>query len=183
MTVAEISSFQLETIEAFRPEIGVLLNLTPDHLDRHDTFEQYAAAKMRHVRKSTRPRLSPILNADDPGSHAAHAVASAHLLVQPQEASCARRISCVDGQIIFRADGSEKCQLAGASDIPLRGEHNVENVLAACSAAYLAGADASAIAAGVKSFPGVEHRLEFVAEKSTASRSTTIRRQPTWTRR
>ncbi|HXU48248.1 MAG TPA: UDP-N-acetylmuramoyl-L-alanine--D-glutamate ligase [Candidatus Binatia bacterium] len=159
VTVAEISSFQLENVEEFRPEVGVLLNLTPDHLDRHASFEEYAGAKMRMFENQSE-RDAAILNADDPEvtrrmpngpriywfSRKKRVMAGAFLLEE---------------QIVFRADGAET-QLLRRSDITLRGEHNLENVLAACSAALLVGAPMAGIAEGVRSFAGVEHRLEFV---------------------
>jgi UDP-N-acetylmuramoylalanine--D-glutamate ligase len=161
VTVAEISSFQLETIEAFRPEIGVLLNLTPDHLDRHETFEEYAAAKMRMFENQLE-RDAAILNADDP-EVTRRMPSRPHIYWFSRQKRLAQGAFLLDGQIIFRMEGSEVALLR-REDIPLKGEHNVENALAACAAAYLAGADPASIAAGVKTFKGVEHRLEFVAK-------------------
>lgn len=161
VTVAEVSSFQLETTESFRPEIGVLLNLTPDHLDRHTSFEEYAAVKMRMFDNQIE-RDAAVLNADDPE-------VARRMPTRPQvywfsrQKRVAQGAFLRDGQIVFRDRGSEFA-LAHCDQIPLRGGHNVENVLAACAAAHLAGAEAAAIAAGVKSFHAVEHRLEFVAE-------------------
>jgi UDP-N-acetylmuramoylalanine--D-glutamate ligase len=163
VTVAEISSFQLETIEAFRPEIGVLLNLSPDHLDRHATLDEYARAKMRMFENQF-DRDAAVLNADDP-EVTRRMPSKPHIYWFSRQKRVAEGAFLRDDQIVFRADGAETV-LARREDIPLRGEHNVENVLAGCAAAYLAGASPAAIAAGVKSFPGVEHRLEFVAEIS-----------------
>lgn len=161
VTVAEVSSFQLEATEAFRPGIGVLLNLTPDHLDRHASFEEYADAKMRMFENQLEGD-SAVLNADDPE-------VTRRMPSRPDVFWFSRQKRVAAGaylredQIIFRHEGSEVA-VARRDEIPLRGEHNVENVLAACAAAYLAGATPAAIASGVKTFQGVEHRLEFVAE-------------------
>jgi len=159
--VAEISSFQLGAIEAFRPEIGAMLNLTPDHLDRHSSFEEYAAAKMRLFENQIE-RDAAVLNADDP-EVTQRMPSRPHVYWFSRQKRVAAGAFLRDDQIVFRHDGTETA-LARRDEIPLRGEHNVENVLAACTAAYLAGADATAIANGVKTFRGVEHRLEFVAE-------------------
>jgi UDP-N-acetylmuramoylalanine--D-glutamate ligase len=163
VTVAEISSFQLEAIEAFRPEIGVLLNLTPDHLDRHGTFEEYARAKMRMFENQLERDIA-VLNADDP-EITKRMPAKPHIFWFSRQKRVANGAFLRDNEIIFRNEGSETV-LARRDQIPLRGDHNVENVLAACAAAYLAGATPEAIAGAVKSFRGVEHRLEFVAEIS-----------------
>lgn len=163
VTVAEISSFQLETVEAFRPEIGVLLNLTPDHLDRHGTFEEYARAKMRMFENQLERDIA-VLNADDP-EITKRMPAKPHIFWFSRLKRVANGAFLRDNEIIFRNEGSETV-LARRDQTPLRGDHNVENVLAACAAAYLAGATPEAIAGGVKSFRGVEHRLEFVAEIS-----------------
>ena len=161
VTVAEISSFQLEAIEAFRPEIGVVLNLTPDHLDRHASFEEYARAKMR-LFENQLDRDAAVLNADDP-EITKRMPSRPHVYWFSRQKRVAEGAFLRDGQIFFRAEGAET-PLARREQIALRGEHNVENVLAACAAAYLAGAAPAAIAAGVQTFRGVEHRLEFVAE-------------------
>jgi UDP-N-acetylmuramoylalanine--D-glutamate ligase len=161
VTVAEISSFQLETIAEFRPEIGVLLNLTPDHLDRHASFEAYAAAKMRMF-ENQREGDSALLNADDP-EVARRMPSRPHVYWFSRQKRVASGAFLRDGQIIVRIEGDE-IPLLRREEIPLRGDHNVENVLAACAAAYLAGAEPEAIATGVKTFRAVEHRLEFVAE-------------------
>ena len=161
VTVVEISSFQLESIEAFRPEIGVLLNLTPDHLDRHASFEEYATAKMR-LFENQLERDFAVLNADDP-EVTKRMPSRSHVFWFSRQKRVAEGAFLLDDQIIFRLEGAE-IVVGKRSEIPLRGEHNVENVLAACAAAYLAGAEPAAIARGVKTFRGVEHRLEFVGE-------------------
>jgi UDP-N-acetylmuramoylalanine--D-glutamate ligase len=163
VTVAEISSFQLETIDGFRPEIGVLLNLTPDHLDRHATFEEYARVKMRLFENQLERDIA-LLNADDP-EVTKRMPAKPKIFWFSRQKRVATGAFLRDDRIIFRNEGSE-VELARLADVELRGQHNVENVLAACAAAYLAGAVPATIAAGVKSFRGVEHRLEFVARIS-----------------
>ena len=105
VTVAEISSFQLETIEAFRPEIGVLLNLTPDHLDRHESFDEYAAAKMRMFENQLE-RDAAILNADDP-EVTRRMPSRPHIYWFSRQKRVAQGAFLRDGQIIFRMEGSE----------------------------------------------------------------------------
>ncbi len=163
VTVAEISSFQLESIESFRPEIGVLLNLTPDHLDRHGSFDEYANAKMRMFENQVE-RDFAVLNADDP-EVTRRMPAKPHIYWFSRQKRVATGTFLRDNEIVFRNEGSEAV-LARRDQIQLRGDHNIENVLAACTAAYLAGATPAPIAGGVQSFSGVEHRLEFVAEIS-----------------
>ena len=160
-TVAELSSFQLELIDTFRPNIGVFLNLTPDHLDRHHTLEAYGAAKARLFESQTGEDAA-VLNADD-------AATTPYAPSLPRVYWFSRKQRVAQGayvrgeEIVFRQDGREEILLK-LEDIPLAGAHNVENVLAAAAAARLAGASPSAIAKGVRSFAGVEHRLEFVSE-------------------
>lgn len=161
VTVAEVSSFQLETIESFRPEVGVLLNLTPDHLDRHASFDDYANAKLR-LFENQRERDAVILNADDPEvTRRMPSVPRVYWFSRKKRVAAGAFL--LDESIVFRSDGDET-ELARRADIGLRGDHNVENVLAACAAAFLVGAPMAAISAGVRTFPGVEHRLEFVAD-------------------
>lgn len=155
--VLELSSFQLETIHEFRADIAVCLNVTPDHLDRHRTMENYIAQK-RRLFETQSPEGHAVLNADDPiaASFAGATPATAHLFSRnaneaPQE------MELRDGEILYRGE-----RLLSRKAIPLAGLHNVENVMAASLAALLAGAEPKAVAQGVSSFPGVEHRLEFV---------------------
>jgi UDP-N-acetylmuramoylalanine--D-glutamate ligase len=161
LAVVELSSFQLELIDTFRPNIGVFLNLTPDHLDRHHTMEAYGAAKARLFENQTGEDAA-ILNADDRAT-------TLYAPSLPRVYWFSRKQRVAEGayvrgeEIVFRQDGGEETLLK-LQDIPLAGTHNVENVLAAAAAARLAGAPALAIAKGVRSFAGVEHRLEFVAE-------------------
>jgi UDP-N-acetylmuramoylalanine--D-glutamate ligase len=161
ITVAELSSFQLELIETFHPDIAVLLNLTPDHLDRHKTLDAYATAKARLFENQTESDFA-VLNADDP--------ASLRLAPKrPQIYWFSRKQFVLQGsylrgeEIVFRTAKQEEVLLR-REEISLPGTHNLENVLAAVTAARLEGAAASAIAEAVRTFPGVEHRLEFVAE-------------------
>jgi UDP-N-acetylmuramoylalanine--D-glutamate ligase len=161
ITVAEISSFQLETIEAFRPEIGLLLNLTPDHLDRHVSFEEYATAKMR-LFENQLDRDVAVLNADDP-EVTKRMPSGQHIFWFSRRKRVAQGAFLQGNQIMIRHEGSELA-VGRRDEILLRGEHNLENVLAACAAAHLAGAGPADIAAGVKTFRGVEHRLEQVGK-------------------
>jgi UDP-N-acetylmuramoylalanine--D-glutamate ligase len=161
VTVAELSSFQLELIETFRPNISVFLNLTPDHLDRHHTLESYGAAKARIFENQTEAD-NAILNADDPGT-TPYAPTKPQVYWFSRKQRVAQGAFVKENEILFRRDGVEEPVLQ-LTDIPLAGAHNVENVLAAVAATRLVGAEPAAIAKGVRSFAGVEHRLEFVAE-------------------
>jgi len=161
IAVVELSSFQLELLETFRPNISVFLNLTPDHLDRHHTLEAYGRAKARIFENQTEAD-SAILNADDPATTPL-APARPHLYWFSRKQRVAQGAFVRGNEIVFRHDGKEEAVLS-LKEIPLPGAHNVENVLAAIAATRLAGAEPAAIAKGVRSFAGVEHRLEFVAE-------------------
>ena len=161
ITVVELSSFQLELIEKFRPSISVFLNLTPDHLDRHHTLEGYGKAKARIFENQTESDTA-VLNADDPGT-TPYAPAKPQLFWFSRKQRVAQGAFVKESDILFRREGAEETVLKLA-DIPLAGAHNVENVLAAVGATRLVGAEPTAIAKGVRSFAGVEHRLAFVAE-------------------
>jgi UDP-N-acetylmuramoylalanine--D-glutamate ligase len=161
ITVVELSSFQLELIETFRPNISVFLNLTADHLDRHHTLEAYGRAKARIFENQTEAD-SAVLNADDPATTPL-APAKPQVYWFSRKQRVAQGAFVRENEIIFRHDGEEEAVLS-LQDIPLAGAHNVENVLAAVAATRQAGAEPAAIARGVRSFAGVEHRLEFVAE-------------------
>jgi UDP-N-acetylmuramoylalanine--D-glutamate ligase len=163
ITVVELSSFQLEPIAMFRPNISVFLNLTADHLDRHHTMESYGAAKARIFENQTAEDAA-ILNADDPAT-VSYAPTTPRVYWFSRKQRAAQGAFLRGEDIVFRQEGKEEAVLK-RGEIPLVGAHNLENVLAAMAAARLAGADAAAIVKGVRSFAGVEHRLEFVAEIS-----------------
>ncbi|HLK68203.1 MAG TPA: UDP-N-acetylmuramoyl-L-alanine--D-glutamate ligase [Bryobacteraceae bacterium] len=154
--VLELSSFQLETICDFHAHIGLALNVTQNHLDRHHTFENYAAAKGR-LFETQRVGDFAVLNADDPVcvSYADRTAATVNWFsgshkVTPGASLCADKL-ILDGKLLMEA-----------GEIPIRGRHNVENVLAAAIAAARAGVAREQIAAAVRTFRAVEHRLEFV---------------------
>jgi len=154
--VIELSSFQLETIRDFHAHIGLALNVTENHLDRHHTFENYQAAKAHLFRNMTAGDFA-ILNADDPvtAGYAAHTAAAVEWFSGTR---AVERGAFLRGKTLL-LDGKP---LMVAGEIPLRGRHNVENVLAASIAAARAGVAPEAIAAAVRTFHAVEHRLEFV---------------------
>src|SRR5215813_7616454 len=161
VTVAELSSFQLEWIETFRPNISVFLNLTPDHLDRHGSMEAYGAAKARIFENQTASDFA-ILNADDSAS-TPYAPSTPKVFWFSRKQRVAQGAFLRGEEIIFRHHGEEEIVLK-QTEIPLPGAHNLENVLAAVVATRLAGARPHEIAKAIRSFAGVEHRLEFVAE-------------------
>jgi len=160
--VLEVSSFQLETIEHFHPWIAVVLNITPDHLDRHGSFENYAAMKTR-ITENQVPEDFLVLNGEDKPTQMVAAKTKAQIFwFSPRRPI--KQGAFVHGEsIVFVArEGAKAEPIMPVSEIPLKGSHNVENVLAAVCAARLAGVPADKIRAAVASFKAVEHRLEFV---------------------
>jgi UDP-N-acetylmuramoylalanine--D-glutamate ligase len=158
--VLELSSFQLEAIQHFHATVAVALNVTPDHLDRHHTMEAYAAAK-RRVFENQRLDDFAILNADDPTCVSYAAATPGQSLWFSLTRPVTPGLWLDRDDILF-----DREVLMAVGDIPLRGRHNIENVMAAAAAARLAGASLAGIAAAVRTFPGVEHRLEFVRSLS-----------------
>ena len=158
--VLELSSFQLETICRFRAHIAVCLNVTQNHLDRHHTFKNYADAKAR-LFETQQPDGFAVLNADDPMCVEFAARTSARPLWFSGSRPVTPGLWLDGGRIVM--DGTEVIE---TSAIPIRGRHNVENVMAATAAARLAGASLASIAAAVRTFHAVEHRLEFVRRLS-----------------
>ena len=164
-SVLEVSSFQLETTYEFHPQIAVILNITPDHLDRHGSFENYAAAKERIFARQT-GEDALVLNADDDAAKGAAVHAANTRIFWFSRNRVVRQGAFIhEGVIHFRASEQEKAEpILRVDEIPLRGAHNVENVLAAVCSARLAGVDPAAIRQAVMNFRAVEHRLEFVAK-------------------
>ena len=163
-SVLEVSSFQLETTEQFRPDIAVILNITPDHLDRHGSFANYVAAKER-IFANQGAEDALVLNADDDAAMRCAARANSPVYWFSRTRIVRQGAFVHEGAILFR--GSEQSPpevILKTASIPLKGEHNVENVLAAVCAARLAGVAPEAIRSAVEKFKAVEHRLEFVAQ-------------------
>lgn len=154
--VLELSSFQLESIFHFRAQIAACLNITPDHLDRHHTFEQYAAAKAR-LFETQQPGDFAVLNFDDPASKALADRTKAEVWWFSSHQQVPAGIWMNEGELYF-----DTHPFIHRSQIKLRGLHNVENVMAASLMARLAGAGIDAISDAVEMFLGVEHRIEFV---------------------
>jgi UDP-N-acetylmuramoylalanine--D-glutamate ligase len=154
--VLELSSFQLEPIEHFRAQISACLNVTPDHLDRHHTFENYANAKAR-LFETQRAGDFAVLNYDDLTCRSYAQRTRAEVYWFSSSRKVARGVSMSGDELAFNDQPFLK-----RSQIKLRGMHNVENVMAAALIAHLAGASLDALRAAVESFPGVEHRIEFI---------------------
>ena len=162
-SVLEVSSFQLETVEQFRPHIAVVLNITQDHLDRHGTFENYAAMKARITAQQTAEDFF-VLNAEDKPTQMLAAKTKAQVFWFSGRRAIKQGAFVHGESIVFLPrEGAKPEPVMPLAEIPLKGAHNVENVLAAVCAARLGGVSAESIRASVAGFKAVEHRLEFVA--------------------
>jgi UDP-N-acetylmuramoylalanine--D-glutamate ligase len=160
LVVCEVSSFQLETTEVFQPRVAVVLNVTPDHLDRHGTFAAYVDAKAR-IFANQAPADCAVLNADDEATRALGSRTRAPVEWFSRRSELAHGVFVREGRIAARLNGhvEEICPL---SEIFLRGQHNVENVLAATACALWTGVSPAAIRTAVARFRGVAHRIEWV---------------------
>ena len=162
-SVLEVSSFQLETVDTFRPHIAVVLNITPDHLDRHGTFEAYAAAKARITAKQGAEDFL-VVNAEDKATQMLAGRTGAQVFWFSGRRPIKQGVF-VHGESILWVprEGARAEPVMPVAEIPLRGPHNIENVLAAVCAARLAGIAAETIRTSAAGFQAVEHRLEYVA--------------------
>jgi UDP-N-acetylmuramoylalanine--D-glutamate ligase len=164
VVVVEVSSFQLDTIVDFRPRVGILLNITDDHLDRYDGFDAYAASKAR-LFLNQKSGDTAVLNAKDP-------------VVRPLVKGIKSRVLNFDGdsnersgtiilkkEILIRIEGKEEASI-DCSDIDLPGRHNLENIAAASLGAMAAGGTIEGVRSALKHFRGLPHRLEFVCERN-----------------
>lgn len=161
-TVVELSSFQLEAVEQLHVNVALLLNITPDHLDRYDSMETYAAAKSNIFINQT-PADVAVLNADNEWAARMNTRTKARVLEfsrlhEPEEGTFLR-----GANIVERNAGVERVLLT-REEIPLPGDHNVENVMAALAAGLACGISPDSMRETIRNFKGVEHRLEFVAE-------------------
>jgi UDP-N-acetylmuramoylalanine--D-glutamate ligase len=158
--VCELSSFQLEAVEEFSPHVAVLTNVTPDHLDRYDGFEAYAAAKQRIFEKQSKNDFS-VINADDP---VASGIPTPARRVPFSRVSPVEGGAWIEGGSLVSWSGGSARPVIPVSGLSLPGAHNVENALAALCAAECLGVSPAAIREGLSGFPGLPHRMELVAE-------------------
>ncbi len=158
----ELSSFQLEAIQDMRPAVAAVLNLTPDHMDRYAGFEDYVAAKARIFMNQKKTDFA-VLNADDPRtlSLADRVPATPVMFSRLSEPPCG---AFLRGTALCFRDGNRETELFRTDDINLMGAHNLENILASCCIALLAGAPPAGLREVIRNFRGVEHRLEWVAD-------------------
>ncbi|MGA3187730.1 MAG: UDP-N-acetylmuramoyl-L-alanine--D-glutamate ligase [Bryobacteraceae bacterium] len=160
LNVMELSSFQLQTTETFRAHIGAALNVTPDHLDRHYTMENYAEAKAR-LFVNQRVDDFAVLNDDDAITRGYANRTNSTVVFFSSTHAVNPGAFLAGSRILLNGE-----PLMDAAEVPLRGVHNLENTMAAAAIAKLAGATHAQIRAAVMTFPGVEHRLEFVRERN-----------------
>ncbi len=160
--VAEVSSFQLETTRHFRPRVAVILNVTPDHLDRHATLAEYAAAKAR-IFANQGEGDATVLNGDDRVVAAMRGRSNARVLLFSRRHTLDRGSFVQGGRLVMKLNGSLR-DVCAVGEIAIPGAHNLENALAAAVAAGFLGVPPSIIGKTLRQFKGVSHRLEFVAE-------------------
>ncbi len=161
-TVAELSSFQLETIKEFRPNVAIALNVTPNHLDRYNFFTDYAAAKYRIFMNQMAEDVA-ILNADDEITASWAKNLKANVVLFSTEKELEEGLFLRGRDLACRANGKEKV-LTTRNEMTLRGIHNVQNVLASLAAGLACGASPDSMRETIREFKAVEHRLEFVDE-------------------
>lgn len=162
VAVAEMSSFQLETIHEFRPKVSAILDITPDHLNRHHTMEAYIKAK-EDIAKNQTKEDTCVLNYEDEVTRKIGENVKANVLYFSSQRKLDRGIYLDDGNIIFRQD--EEILVCNVNELKLLGTHNYENVMAAVAMAAAYGTPMEIIRRTIKEFAGVEHRIEFVREK------------------
>jgi UDP-N-acetylmuramoylalanine--D-glutamate ligase len=162
LLVLEVSSFQLETIEEFAPRVAAVLNLTPDHLDRHGSMADYVEAKARIFTNQHRADWA-VLNADDDSAAGLAPRTRARVVMFSRRRELEHGVFVRGGWIVARLD-DRVAEICPVAEIFLRGQHNVENVLAATACALWAGLAPEAIRRAVRTFRGVAHRIELVRE-------------------
>lgn len=160
--VAEVSSFQLETVEYFKPRVAVILNIAPDHLDRHGTMDDYTAAKARIFARQDKKDYT-VLNYDDPRTRSLAGQTSGQVIFFSRRHNLEEGVLVRGGRIVIRRGGAET-DILNAGTLAIPGAHNLENALAAAAAAHVLGVAPPVLAETLRTFAGVEHRLETVAE-------------------
>lgn len=163
-TVAEISSFQLETIQDFQPEVSAILNITEDHLNRHHTMEEYIRVKELITKNQTSDQVC-VLNYEDEVLRAFGEQAKVKIVFFSSERKLAQGLY-LDGNKIILKDQDKEYVITTTDNLKILGKHNYENTMAAAGMAYYAGVPVDKIRKSVESFVAVEHRIEYVTEKN-----------------
>lgn len=158
--VTETSSFQLETIKEFKPAVSAILNLTPDHLNRHHTFENYGLAKARIFENQDESQYL-VINYDDKECYKLAAPCKAKVVPFSRKEELPFGAFVKDDKVVICNEESKIVEICHKDDIQIIGSHNLENVLAASAICYFAGLDPEVIGEAIKAFPGVEHRIEY----------------------
>ena len=162
--VTEVSSFQLETTRDFRPEVSAILNLTPDHLNRHKTMKAYGDAKAR-IAVNQSPEEYMIINCDDEAAMELAQQSRATIVPFSRKKTLDAGAYLDGDEIVIKDFDGSMHSICSRNDLRIIGDHNVENVLAAAAISYFAGIDEEVIGSAVRAFPGVEHRIEFCGNK------------------
>ncbi len=163
VTVAEMSSFQLETVRDFRPDVSAILNITPDHLNRHHTMEAYMEAKVNITKNQTKDNIC-VLNYEDSSLRKASEGIPAAILWFSSARELDRGLFLRENQIVFR-ENEKNCVVCDINELQILGKHNYENVMAAVGIAIALNVPMDFIYKAVTGFKGVEHRIEYVATK------------------
>ena len=163
--VAEMSSFQLETVLTFHPKVSAFLNLSPDHLDRHHTMGCYIAAKENIAKNQTKADFC-IVNYEDEVTRAFGEKIQAQAVYFSSQRKLDKGIYLLDGQIIWQEETKEPVKICHIDDLLVLGTHNHENVMAAAAMALVYGVPVKTVRDTVRTYKGVPHRIEFVAKKS-----------------
>jgi len=163
MVVAEVSSFQLETISTFRPRVGALLNITPDHLDRHGTVQEYARVKAE-IFSNQEPEDFAVINYDDPVTADLSLKGKGQVIFFSRRHNLERGVFVHGNKIAARLTGEDLIEIIPVEEVAIPGAHNLENALAAAACSLALGVKPEVIAKTLREFPGVAHRLELVDE-------------------
>lgn len=158
--ITEASSFQLETVKEFHAKVSAILNLTPDHLNRHKTMKAYGEAKAQVFRNQTEEDYL-VINYDDKVCYALSETCKAKVIPFSRKEELEIGAYLVDDQMVIRDEKGIVHPICSIHDLKIIGDHNVENALAAAAISYFAGIDVNVIETVLKEFPGVEHRIEY----------------------
>ena len=161
--VTETSSFQLETTRYFKPAVSAILNLTPDHLNRHHTMEAYGAAKAK-IFANQREDGYLVINYDDKACYALAKDCKANIVPFSRKEELPFGAFVKDGQIVIKTKNGDIIEICGADELLIIGSHNLENALAAAAICYFAGIEPKVIGDTIRAFGGVSHRLEYCGE-------------------